>query len=165
MSAPGPAEATRATGRAAPEEAQYAVLLLDGTRLALPQSDVRALEAATDVGYGARVPGHAVGSINAAGVLLPVYCIDGELQPLHEVPPRRRICVLVEAATRRFGLLCDDLRLLPARVADRYELPPAMVRAGSVLRGFVVHDGAGIALSCAAALAVALDVDQTAAAQ
>jgi hypothetical protein len=163
MNAAAHAAATRATVRAAPE-AQYAVLLLDGTRLALPQSDVRASEAAANVNYGARA-GHAVGSINAAEALLPVYCIDSELLPLHEVPPARRICVLVETATCRFGVLCDDLRLLPARAVERYELPAAMALPGSLLRGIIVHDGAAIALSSAAALAIVLDVDATAATQ
>ena len=143
-----------------PSHSGHLVLLHFGrTRVALPQRAVRSLEAAADADFSAAAAG-ALGMIVVAGASWPVYALDEELVPLHNVPRERRICALLAAERGLFGVLCDEAQVLARQNLSAYPLPLAMRRSGSPLEG-VLNIGAGVALlSSARGLARALGASE-----
>ena len=141
-----------------PSHSGHLVLLHFGrTRVALAQRAVRSLEAAVDADYSVAAPG-ALGAIVVAGASWPVYALDEELKPLHNVPRERRICALLAGEHGSFGVLCDEAQVLARQNLSAYPLPVAMRRKGSALEG-VLNIGTGVAvLSSARGLAFAVGV-------
>src|SRR5262245_48161556 len=146
-----------------PAQTAHVVLLHFGrTRVALSGRAVRSLEAATDVIFAGAAPA-ALGTIESHGVQWPVYALDEELAPLHDVPHERRTCALLATDQGLFGLLCDEAQVVPRHSVSAHPLPLAMRRHGSPLEG-VLNIGEGVAvLSSARALAAVLGVDPRAA--
>jgi hypothetical protein len=137
---------------------EYSLLALDRLHVALPRTELRALEAVADVHSGAT--GGAVGSIEFAGRRLHVFCLDDALRPTMRIPAGRRVCALLDAgearAPRRFGLLCSGVQhLLPDR-AEVHALPAAMRLPATPIGGLLFAQGRMACISSAAALAALL---------
>ena len=89
----------------------FALLMLDGWRWLLPQTEVRALESPLDIDPEVRAS-HSIGAIGFSGRSWPIYSLSGELQLLARLPPERRICLLLDNGADQFGLICDQVETL-----------------------------------------------------
>jgi hypothetical protein len=111
-------------------------LKIDGLELLFRQSDIRALESASEV--DGNDPGE--GSIGWVGYMRqrwPVYCLSNQLELLSGMPPSRRTCALLALDTGYFGMLCDDATILK-RVAEQvHEVPVAMKNADTPILGLL----------------------------
>lgn len=105
-----------------------AVLKIDGLELLFRQSDIRALESASEVDGSAPAP-NSVGWIAYLRQRWPVYCLSGRLDLLGEVPPARRTCALLVLEGGYIGVLCDDVNIAKQAAGQRHALPPAMSQA------------------------------------
>ncbi|MBI5891587.1 MAG: hypothetical protein HZB47_13110 [Nitrosomonadales bacterium] len=111
-------------------DASAVVLKIDSLNLMFPQSDIRALESASDV--DANSPGQeSTGWIGYLRQRWPVYCLSDQLGLLDLVPPSRRTCALLAIADGYIGILCDDVSILKQVAGKRHAVPPAMKRADS----------------------------------
>ncbi|MDH3644262.1 MAG: hypothetical protein OES38_19305 [Gammaproteobacteria bacterium] len=136
----------------------YAVLSMGGRMLLLPQSEIRMLELVLDINT-ADQPVNGVGWLSFENSRWPVYCLNGELNPLTELPAARRICALLSLDDGYFGLVCAEVTAVQGDVRVR-SLPAAMARPDSPLRGLALHgDRLGL-VSTAAALAGFLGVGE-----
>lgn len=109
----------------------FALLMLDGWRWLLPQTEVRTLESPLDIDLEARAP-HSVGAIGFSGQWWPVYSLTGELQLLSHTPPGRRICLLLDNGADQFGLVCDQVETLTESLR-LYPIPLCMAAPDSAI--------------------------------
>jgi hypothetical protein len=128
----------------AAHNAHLVLLHFGRARVALAQRAVRSLEAAADVDFSTAPPG-TLGVIVASGGRWPVFALDEELVPLHDVPRERRICALLAHDHGLYGLLCDEAQVLRRQGLSAYPLPLAMRRPATPLEG-VLQTGEGVAL-------------------
>lgn len=89
----------------------FALITLDRWRWLLPQTEVHTLESPLDIDPEARVS-HSIGAIGFSGQWWPIYSLSGELQLLSQIPPGRRICLLLDNGADQFGLVCDQAETL-----------------------------------------------------
>ena len=126
---------------------EYALLSLDALFLLLPQRQIELLEPALEVRYGEE----GIGWIEESeGGSLPVYCFSQQLALLYSPPVQRRICVLLDAPKGRFGLLCDQVRLMGSLPA--VPLPPAMRLPDTPILGLAHREQQVFCVSSAQAL-------------
>jgi hypothetical protein len=106
------------------------VLKIGDLDLLFRQSDIRALESASDV--DTNNPGQeSAGWISYSRQRWPVYSLSAHLDLLDIVPPSRRTCALLATADGFIGILCDDASILKQVRGKRHEVPPAMKRSES----------------------------------
>jgi hypothetical protein len=103
------------------------VLKIDGLDLMFLQSDIRALESASDMDTNSPRQASA-GWIVYLRQHWPVYCLSGQLDLLDIVPQSRRTCALLPIADAYIGILCDDVSILKQVAGKRHELLPIMKR-------------------------------------
>lgn len=104
------------------------VLNIDGLDLMFRQSDIRALESASDV--DASDPGgKRIGWISYMRQRWPVYCLSGQLGLLGKMPPARRTCALLEFENGYFAILCDDVTIIKQVAGQHHEVPIVMKHA------------------------------------
>ncbi|HLB13791.1 MAG TPA: chemotaxis protein CheW [Burkholderiales bacterium] len=129
----------------APERggARFAILKLDETALVLPQSEVRAIEAADDVVLQ-EPPAGGVGWIAVAEHRWPVYSLTRELVPSGQPARSRRMCALLGTGGQLFGLLCDEVEVTALDPSAITPLPDCMQLAGSPVTAIARRSG-GIA--------------------
>lgn len=111
-------------------------LKIDGLELLFRQSDIRALESASEVDGN----DPAEGSIGWVGYLRqrwPVYCLSDQLELLSGMPPSRRTCALLALEGGYFGMLCDDATILKQVAGQVHEVPVAMKNAGTPVLGLL----------------------------
>ncbi len=136
-----------------PKPSAPAILKISGLRLSLPQTGMRALEAADDVDVsGAATP--AIGWIVHGQQRWPVYCLSQDLALLHEMPSERRACVLLDAGEGCVGVLCDDVSM--GHEGQRHELPPAMRLPDTPILGLMETEEGIVCLTSAERLAAHL---------
>lgn len=116
------------------------VAQIDGQRLLLPQREVVSLESVMDIRQeGAQFP--AAGLIPWAGQEWPVYCLQGDLLAVTlDLPPQRRICVLLHDGYYGLAMVCDQVEMLVRPPRARYPLPPCMAKSDSLIEWLVVHE-------------------------
>jgi hypothetical protein len=105
-----------------------AVLKIGGLDLMFRQSDIRALESASEVD-GSDPGEHSVGWIVYMRQRWPVYCLSDQLDLLSGVPASRRTCALLMLETRYIGILCDDVTIIKQVAGQRHTLPVSMKHA------------------------------------
>jgi len=125
-------------------DAKEALLEISGLHLILPQKEIRALEAASDIDTDDAQP-FSVGWIQYLQQRWPVYCLSSELSLLVMAPPERRACVLLDAGTGYVGILCDEVSIARQAQAQRHELPSVMRLPETPVLGLAVLDGGEIA--------------------
>ena len=108
--------------------ASAVVLKIDGLDLMFRQSDIPALESASEVD-GRDPREESVGWISYMRQRWPVYCLSDRLDLLGGVPPSRRTCALLALETGYIGVLCDDVTILKQATGLRHEVPIAMKNA------------------------------------
>lgn len=133
-------------------DAAGAVLRIGGVGLLFPQSEIRTLEAASDVDVHEPLQG-SVGWINFTRQRWPVYCLSAQLALQAEVPPERRTCALFALHQGYLGVLCDDVAIVKPGSAMRHELPLAMRPAHTPIQALLVHEERMLCVSNAQLLA------------
>jgi hypothetical protein len=147
--------AVRGTAASA-STSRVAALVLDALTLLVPQQDVRTLESSIDVDTDAPTPG-AVGWVVFRQERWPVYCLSATLEPMPAAPTTRRVCVVLSAGTRAFGLLCSEVALLESLDAPAQAMPEAMALPGSPIYALTMHEDSIACLSSAVRILAAVD--------
>lgn len=137
--------------------ATAAVLKINGLELMLPQTDVRALESASDVG-GSDPQEGSVGWIGYMRQRWPVYCLSEQLGLLDSIPASRRTCALLAIENGYIGVVCDDVGVQKQVAGKSHELPPAMKTADTPILGLFPHAGGLMSITSAARLAAYIDL-------
>jgi hypothetical protein len=115
-----------------------AVLVLDGCRWLLPQTEVASLEPLLDIDPEVRPPG-SIGAIAYRDAWWPVYCLSGELRILARMPDRRRVCLLLNNGADQFGLIADQAEVL-AEPPPLFPLPACMRLPDSPIKALALFD-------------------------
>lgn len=114
-----------------------ALVTIGGVRLVLPQSEIRALEAASDVDRQ-EPESSSVGWIQYLQQRWPAYCLSSDLTLLTKVPNERRACILLATGADYVGVLCDEVRIARQNeLGQQHELPPAMHLSDTPVLGLV----------------------------
>jgi len=117
----------------------YAALRFDNCELLVPQGEIHTLEPVLDVDRTTELP-DAAGTLMVDGKARPIYCLDREFTAMPEIPPNRRVCVLLNAGEGRyFGLLCDDVESLSLASAHLHPVPTCMANPKLPILGLFVH--------------------------
>jgi hypothetical protein len=159
-----PVQEFPATGLA--EAKRCVVLGLDGCALVLAQTEVLALESVLDIKRiertaseaGARAAQDLDGARNVTGLLLlagrdcPVYSLDADLNSVPVLPPRHRICAVLNHARGPYALSCCEVRMVDHNKLELHPLPRAFAARSGPLRALVVMEGRLLLGSTAAAL-------------
>ena len=132
----------------------YAVLVMDGLELLIPQNQVHALEPGFDVQHP---DAGGVGWITVAGTRSPVYCLSRDLQPLREAPASRHICALLDSGAGLFGVLCDEVTMFEQAAHEITPLPACMGSADMPLQGLMLHGEQVLCVGSADDLLACLD--------
>lgn len=118
---------------------RYAVLKLDDIALVLPQTEMRAIEAADDV--DASEPPHSgIGWIAFGDRRLPVYSLTRDLVVVSRRARGRMMCAVIGVDRWMFALLCDEVELVELDESTITPLPDCMLLGGSPLLGVVRKD-------------------------
>ena len=115
----------------------YAALTLGKLYVLLPRTELRTIEATTDV-MTASPPQGGVGWIEVNRDRLPVYCTGADLVPMSAIPVERRICVVLKSDIASFGMLCDEVVLATANIAMK-DMPVAMRLPGTPIIGLAQY--------------------------
>lgn len=114
-----------------------ALLDIGELRLALPQSEICALESAADIDTD-QAKHLSVGWIHFRHERWPVFCLSPDLSPLTIVPKARRSCVVLNTGAGYLGILCDETSFgVQLTLEQQQPLPPAMEVPGSPITGLV----------------------------
>jgi hypothetical protein len=136
----------------------FVLLRIGAWALALPRRAVRDLLAPQGVEFvGARA------TLRVGDRTLPVLALDDSLLPVRTALPARRICVLLEAASTPFAMLCDTFehRTDPAHESVTHALPLAMRSPGSPVSAVLQFGDAVAAVTDADALFAAFEPQLT----
>lgn len=126
-----------------------ALLRISSLRLELPQSEICALEAATDVDP-LDAPPYSVGWILHAEQRWPVYSLSPELSLLIVIPEERRTCAVLASGQGFLGILCDEAGTIQVSASQRQELPPPMRLADSPVLSLVALENGEVACATTA---------------
>lgn len=123
-----------------------ALLNISGLRLALPQAEVCALEAAADMDTDETKP-LSVGWVHFRQERWPVYCLSPDLSLLVIVPKARRSCAVLDTGAGYVGMLCDEVNFgVQPALEQQQSVPPAMrTPEESPILGLVALDGDDVA--------------------
>lgn len=134
----------------------WAVLTLDGLRLALPQRDIVTLELASGL-MVSPVGNVEVGTFVQNNSTWPVYALDAALT-LQAAGVTRRLCAFFQSSGPVQGILCDAFILLPSDgdlVAEA--LPGCMVHPHSPITSYALREHQMIAATTAQRLGIYLE--------
>ena len=70
-----------------------------------------------------------------------------------DLPPQRRICVLLHDGYYGLAVVCDQVEMLVGPLRARYPVPSCMAKTHSLLEWLVVHEEAVSCVTTAARLA------------
>lgn len=129
----------------------YSVLRLDFLALLVPQQDVRTLEPVEDLDT-AEPPANGVGWVRVGNQRYPVFCFSEQLRRLPAVPPSRRICAVLAAGERAFGVMCSEVSMLRLPDLRVTAMPEAMILPGRPIHALALHEGTVMCVSSAARL-------------
>lgn len=122
-----------------------ALLTISGLRLVMSQTEIRALETASEIDTREAAP-FSVGWISHAQQRWPVYCLSPELTLLVVVPGERRACVLLDDGSGYLGILFDEVSIVkPVALGQQHELPKAMRMPDTPVLGLIALGEDGIA--------------------
>lgn len=122
-----------------------ALLSISDLRLALPEREICALEAAADIDADETKP-LSVGWVHYKQERWPVYCLSPELSLLVIVPKARRSCAVLDTGAGYLGILCDEATFgIRPTLEQQQPLPPAMRTPDSPIMGLIALEEAGVA--------------------
>mgnify|MGYP000359591539 CR=1 FL=1 len=133
--------------------AGWALLIMDGLTLALPQRDIVTIELTTAL-QPAGHDGNEIGWLVQNAQRWPVYSLDRHCALALTLAESVRVCVLLKSEKRTFGLAGTQISLL-ADDADLSvpPLPACLARPGSPFMGLALHNDVIVAVAHAQALA------------
>ena len=120
--------------------ARSAELVVDGQSLLIAHVHIHSVEPILDV----RVQfgnGQAMGTLQLGDDRWPVYCLDGDLDILGNVPAARRACVLIKSVDGGFGILCDELRVVDNAALTIVPVPGCMSGEQCLMESLAIIDG------------------------
>ncbi len=126
--------------RDADPSAHSAELVIDGQSLLIGHVHIHSVEPMEEVRRQSGL-GNAIGTLTLADGEWPVYSVDGDLEPLADVPDRRRACVLLNSSHGGVGFLCDRVRVVGNDALTLVPLPGCMRRDEGLLESLAVMDG------------------------
>lgn len=131
----------------------WALLVMDGLALALPQRDIVTIELTTALQPAER-GGNEIGWLVQNAERWPVYCLDRHFASAPALAESVRVCMLFRSEQRILGLAGMQISLLAAD-ADLSvpPLPACLARPGSPLIGLALHRDVIVAVVHAQALA------------
>jgi hypothetical protein len=132
--------------------AGWLVLAIGELRLALPQSEARQIELASDLGAGKSEGLEAGWLRRRSGHSWPAYNFDPSLRLQRPVPAGRRLCVFFGTRENARGILCDRVWPLESDADLRCEPLPGCMRGSlSPAAGFArFQDGVAVTTSAGA---------------
>ena len=119
-----------------PSSPKWIVLNLNGTRLALPQSEVVSVEVSVDMQRRQGMD-YVAGIIVYDGVEWPVYTFSSTLELLPELSPQHIFCLCVRSQNGQavFALACNSAEILHIEADDALQpVPDSMLSDASPLR-------------------------------
>jgi hypothetical protein len=135
------------------DEARRCVVLgLDGCALILAQTEVLALESVLDMQRAPREARNVTGMLQIGDRPCPVYSLNSDLNSVPMLPPRHRICVVMNHTRGPFALSCCEVRMVERTALELHPLPRAFAARSGPLRALVVMDGRLLLGSTGAAL-------------
>ncbi|MEE9302814.1 MAG: hypothetical protein V3U84_03420 [Thiotrichaceae bacterium] len=137
----------------------YAMLLMDGLKLLIPQKQIIALEMTNDIELSQTNDDSVVGYLQFKNMSWPIFCFNSELSLLSAASLSRRFCVLLQSDSASFGILSEQALLLNSGQIDPQQLPEAMLTATTPISGLAVHMDEVICISSAKQLAKQLPLD------
>jgi hypothetical protein len=136
------------------QDAAFALLRLQETKLIVPRDDIRVLELAVDMQNDAPPPG-GVGWVAVGLQRIPVYCLSPDLEWTAAIPRDRPICAVLGTGSDAFGLLCSEASLLNREAVSLHAVPMAMAAPDAPFGGLAIHDDTIACVTSAAALLAA----------
>lgn len=133
---------------------QLAILSFDDIWLALPLTEVAAVERTAEMRHG-DVRGRALGRLERAGRRYPVYGFSPSLRLLPDLPARHLFCACLNGPeeSSSVALTCDMVTPINLdQDAVLHPLPECMQRTGTPLRYLLKRQQRLIPVSTAAAL-------------
>ena len=133
--------------------AGWALLVMDGLTIALPQKDIVTIELSTAL-QPAESGSDEIGWLAQNAGRWPVYCLDRHFASAPALAESVRVCMLFRSEQRILGLAGMQISLL-AVDADLSvpPLPACLARPGSPLIGLALHRDVIVAVVHAQALA------------
>ncbi len=120
-----------------PSDSETAALLrISALHIVLPQREVAAVLAASEVETGDAQP-FSVGGVLYAGQRWPVYCLSPELALDIVIAPERSTCVVLATRSGYLGIMCDETATIQVAPAQQHALPPAMRTPDTPVTGLV----------------------------
>lgn len=120
--------------------ARSAELVVDGQSLLIAHIHIHSVEPILDVRMA---PGHgqAMGTVRLGDDQWPVYCLDGDLNILGNVPAARRACVLLKSELGGVGVLCDEVKVVDNAALTMVPVPGCMSGEQSLMDSLAIIDG------------------------
>ncbi len=118
----------------------YVAVSMAGFRILLAQSEIRSLEPAVELNRD-EPPVLGVGWISFDGRDWPVYCLGPDLTPSGDLPPTRRICLLLSVSEGYFGLMCEGLEILSSTRLRSLPLPAIMRSPHTPVQSLALYEG------------------------
>lgn len=134
------------------EATRCVVLGLEHCALLLAQSEVLALEPVLDARPPPAELRNATAVVQVAGADCPVYSLDSDLNCLSQLPPRHRICAVLNHTRGPFALSCAEVRMVERSALVMHALPGAFAARSGPLRALVALNGRLLLGTTAAAL-------------
>jgi hypothetical protein len=125
--------------READPHARSAELVVDGQSLLIAHIHIHSVEPILDVRMES-ARGQAMGTLQLGDDQWPVYCIDGDLNILGNVPAARRACVLLKSDRGGVGLLCDEVRVVDNAALTIVPVPGCMSGDQRLLDSLAIID-------------------------
>lgn len=131
----------------------WALFLMDGLTLALPQKDIVTIELTTALQPAER-NGNEIGWLVQNAQRWPVYCLDRHCALAPTLAESVRVCMLFRSKERIIGLAGTQISLLAADAdLSVSPLPACLARPGSPLIGLALHRDIIVAVAHAQSLA------------
>ena len=120
--------------------ARSAELMVDGQSLLIAHIHIHSVEPISDV----RMKfdhGQARGTLRLGEDEWPVYCPDGNLNILSNVPAARCVCVLLKSDHGGVGILCDEVKVIDNAALTIVPVPGCMSGEHSLMDSLAIIDG------------------------
>ncbi len=136
----------------------YAMLLIDGLKLLIPQQQIIALEMARDMEIN-RTDDSVTGFLQFNNKSWPIFCFNYKLSlTTPSGSTVGRFCVLLQSENTYYGILSEQAILLNPEEITLQPLPDAMSTADSPFSALTIYEGEITCISSAELLTNLLPV-------
>jgi hypothetical protein len=120
----------------------YAVLLIDGCRLLIPQKEIAILELISDMQREVSInkKQNSVGYLPFQGESWPVFCLTGQLTISEEIPKTRQVCALLNDNNNNYlALLCDSIQNIERQHLLVQTIPACMRQVDMLISALAIY--------------------------